>query len=345
MKKIVIDGSFVSKNVTGVQRFNWEVLKTLVYFNDIEWYIAVSNDTDIKKLNGIPNLKIIQQGKKNNKRWQFFTLTKIAKKLHADVLCMSNFTPLFKKDYLVLHDVTFLDKEGNNRKLWAFAYKFFVSFRFNKHKHIFTVSEFSKERISYHYKKYPKNKITVVGSAGDHWNKIEEKKPSFITDDKEYFLSVGSTTPNKNFKYVIELAKKNNDKHFEIVGRIDENIKKYVGELSNVHFTGYVSNEELKWLYKNCQGFILPSTYEGFGLPPLEAIFCGCKSILLSDINVFKEIYKDAAIYFNPYDYENQIDLNNIKTISEVEKQRLMTTYTWLNVATKIYNVIKEESK
>ena len=139
MKNILIDGSFVEKNVTGVQRFCWEILKNIVKYEDMKFYILIPKSTDIKKLDGISNLEIIQEGKKNNKYFQFHTLSKVAKRLKADVLCMSNFTPMFKKDYLVLHDVTFLDKDGHNRFLWALAYRFFVGFRFNKHKYRITI--------------------------------------------------------------------------------------------------------------------------------------------------------------------------------------------------------------
>ena len=343
MRKIMIDGSFVGKNVTGVQRFNWEVLKQLVKYKDINWSIAISEDIDKTKLDGIDNLTIIQKGKKNNKFWQFFTLGKLAKKNHADLLCMSNFTPLFKKDYIVLHDVTYLDKTVKNKKLWRLAYQLFVKFHFKKHKHIFTVSNFSKERIKYHYK-VNDDKITVVGSAADHWADIEAKKPANINFEN-FFLSVGSTTPNKNFQYVIELAKKYKDKQFVVVGRIDDKMNELANGLDNVFFTGYMTNEELAWLYKNSNGFILPSLYEGFGLPPLEALYCGCKYLLLSDIQVFKEIYQKAANYLDPYDYKNLIDLDNLKEVSSEERERLLSTYTWHNTAKFIYEDIKKDSK
>lgn len=341
MKNILIDGSFVEKNVTGVQRFCWEILKNIVKYEDIKFYILIPKSTDIKKLDGISNLEIIQEGKKNNKYFQFHTLSKVAKRLKADVLCMSNFTPMFKKDYLVLHDVTFLDKDGHNRFLWALAYRFFVGFRFNKHKNIMTVSEFSKSRIHYHYKKYDVNKIKVVGTGGDHFKYLNSKKPDVIKDNEKYYLSVGSTTPNKNFKYVIELAKRNPDKLFIITGRIDDNMKEYVNSLKNMRLSGYLENEELKYLYENCEAFILPSTYEGFGLPPLEAIFCGCKKICLSTIDVFKEVYGKSANYLDPNDYTNLIDLNNLKEISEEERKRLTETYNWENITKNVYEVIK----
>lgn len=341
MKNILIDGSFVSKQVTGVQRFNWCVLEELVKYTDINWYIAVSKDTDITKLKSINNITIIQKGKKNNKYWQFITLGRIARKLKAQVLAMSNFSPLFKKDYVVLHDVTAFEKEGNNNKLWALKNRIFIRFRFKSHKNVFTVSEFSKGRIST-ILKYDKDRIHVCYSGGDHWNKIDAKRPeNFI--DKPYVLSVGSATANKNFKYVVKLAEKTKDINFMICGRVDEETKEYLSKFPNVSFTGYIDNSELKYYYLHATSFILPSTYEGFGLPPLEAVYCGVKSICLSNIDVFKELYQGAANYFDPYDYENQVDLHNIKEISDIERKRLIETFNWFNVARKIHDVLIKE--
>ncbi len=74
---------------------------------------------------------------------------------------------------------------------------------------------------------------------------------------------------------------------------------------SKVIFTGILSDEELFFVYKNAKMLVLPSFYEGFGLPPLEAMSTGCP-VILSDIEVFKEIYKDSAIYCKP---ENPLDI------------------------------------
>ena len=336
MKNILIDGSFVSKQVTGVQRFNWCVLEELVKYTDINWYIAISKDTDSSKLKSFKNITIIEKGKKNNKFWQFITLGRIARTINAEVLAMSNFSPLFKKDYVVLHDVTAFEKEGRNNKLWALKNRIFIRFRFKKHKAVFTVSNFSKDRIA-SVLKYNKDNISVCYSGGDHWNNIESKRPANFKD-VPYVLSVGSATANKNFKYVVELARKTKDINFVIIGRVSDETREVLSKLPNVIFTGYLDNSELKYYYEHALTFILPSTYEGFGLPPLEAVYCGVKSICLSNIKVFKELYKDAANYFDPNDYVNQIDLHNIKNITEKERDRLISTYNWENVSKTIHD-------
>lgn len=69
---------------------------------------------------------------------------------------------------------------------------------------------------------------------------------------------------------------------------------------NRIHFTGFVSNEELKNYYHYADLFAFPSLYEGFGLPPLEAMSAGCRNIAVSDIPVLHEIYGDHVSYFEP---------------------------------------------
>ena len=340
MKRILVDGSFIGKRVTGVQRFNWEVLKELSAIPDLKIYVAVAKDVQLDNFK-IGNVEIIREGKKNNKYWQLFTLKKISKKLKTPVLGMSNFTPLFKRDYVVLHDVTYLDKQGKNRFFWSLVYKILVGFRFHKHKKVFTVSQFSKNRMLFHYKKLKEEQVVVVGNGGGHWQDVGIEKPE-LKNIENYFLSVGSTTNNKNFDYIISLAEHNKDKNFIVVGRIDGEYGERTKNVSNIEFTGYISNENLHYLYKNCNGLILPSFYEGFGLPPLEALNCGCRCIAVSDIEVFKEVYGKVANFFDPYDYENTVNLDELKKATEEDAVATMDKYCWKNVARIIYDNLEE---
>lgn len=335
MKKILIDGSFFGKPVTGVQRFCRKTLQELSQIPDLKIYVAVAEDIDTQRF-PMQNVEFVRKGKKNNKFWQLITLGRIAKKMKLPVLGMANFTPLFKKDFLVLHDVTFLDKEGKNRFLWSLAYRIFVGFRIRRHKKIFTVSEFSKSRILHHYKKLKNEQVVVVGNGGGGLKGTEEAKPELKHLD-DFFLSVGSSSANKNFEYVIHLAEQNPAKNFIVTGKIYTDYTEIAKRLPNVQFTGYLSDEELHYLYSHCNGFILPSLYEGFGLPPLEALSCGCRKIIVSDIPVFREVYGNVANFFDPYDYAHTVSLENLKSAGEAETEQVLRKYSWENTARIIY--------
>lgn len=165
-------------------------------------------------------------------------------------------------------------------------------------KKIFTVSEFSKHEIA-EYFKIPQEKIQVAYSSANYllsnvYQNVDITK--FGIQPQEYYLSVSSRNLHKNQQFIMSLAAKYPDKNFVIVGGNHKSFNsayenKTTDNFSNLFFTGYVSDDELASLYKYAKGFIFPSLCEGFGLPPLEAIVLGCKSVALSDIPVFREIY------------------------------------------------------
>ena len=118
---------------------------------------------------------------------------------------------------------------------------------------------------------------------------------------------------------------------------------------SNVHFIGYVSDEELVALYSKAECFVYPSLYEGFGIPPLEAIANNCPCIL-SNIEVFKEIYGERVLYCekdNPESLAEQIknkkELIKIKNINK--DNFLMNKYSWNKTLEKILKVIDRGMK
>jgi len=113
-----------------------------------------------------------------------------------------------------------------------------------------------------------------------------------------------------------------------------------------VKLLGFVSDEELGALYLNSRAFVFPSLSEGFGLPGLEAMSVGTL-VLASDIPVLKEIYKDSAAYFNPYDYtsmekamEDALALEPSVRKERIEKAReFAKRYSWDKMARETIKV------
>jgi glycosyltransferase involved in cell wall biosynthesis len=122
----------------------------------------------------------------------------------------------------------------------------------------------------------------------------------------------------------------------------------YIKKLNdeNIIITGYISDDQKNWLYKNASVFVLPSHYEGFGMPILEAMSFGTPTAV-SDIAVFKEVSGNASLYFdkdNPKDISNKLDslLNNKELqnkLSALGNQRLKK-YSWQENAKKIGNLL-----
>jgi len=172
--------------------------------------------------------------------------------------------------------------------------------------HLLTVSEFSKQRIVHHLR-VPASKISVIPLAADHLSRIASDCRVLARLDispQRYCLTVGSLDPRKNQARclaAIEQIACQPDFKFVLVGggnaRIFEtSCREGAGAFNRVVQTGFVSDGELKALYENAMCFVFPSLYEGFGLPPLEAMYCNCP-VIVSDQAALPEVCGDAAIY------------------------------------------------
>ena len=185
---------------------------------------------------------------------------------------------------------------------------------------IITISEFSKQEII-KYLGIPSEKIAVVPCAVDHsiYNNIIDldeltviKKKFNI--DQDYFLYLGTLEPRKNIERLIDayaaLHKRDTlIPKLVIAGKNGwnyDNVYKKVNDYKineNVIFTGYIDAEEAVTLLKGALAFVFPSIYEGFGMPPLEAMACGVP-IITSNVSSLPEVVQDAGYLIDPFSAE-----------------------------------------
>lgn len=184
-------------------------------------------------------------------------------------------------------------------------------------KKVITVSDFTKNDILTNYP-FVKNKISVTKEAVEgfcYWqNKRETEvilgKYNLIKKEgthgilQAYFLYVGNAYPHKNLEALLDAAEVCTKTFFVLVGKEDffyKRLKEEVAKrnIQNILFTGYVTERELGVLYRNAHLYLFPSLYEGFGLPPLEAMQYGTP-VLSSNRGSLPEILGPAAFYFDP---------------------------------------------
>ena len=202
------------------------------------------------------------------------------------------------------------------------------------------------------------HKIIVTYEAGDLPLKALAKRPSSIKARDAYIMYVGTCFPHKNLKKLVDsfdiLKEQHPDLKLVFVGKRDihsEELEQYAAShptFADIIFTGFASNEELKWLFEHCQAYVFPSLSEGFGLPGIEAMIHGAP-VVSSDATCLPEVYGDAAHYFNP---NNSKDM--AKKISEViSDPKLQKTlkenatvqvkkYSWHRMAEETLLVYKE---
>ena len=119
----------------------------------------------------------------------------------------------------------------------------------------------------------------------------------------EYYFSMANLLKNKNFPWVLRAAKAAPGSVFAIAGGGSLRAEAEalgLADLPNVRYLGYVTDGEAKALMANCRAFLFPTLYEGFGIPPLEAIACGAPRVIVSDMPCMREIYGPHAAYLDP---------------------------------------------
>ncbi len=192
---------------------------------------------------------------------------------------------------------------------------------------IITVSNFSKKDMINEFNiKEDKIKVTYL-SPSNIYKPLDKNLSKEILKkeykiDFPYVLYIGSFSPRKNILNLIrafsKVCIKNKDIKLVIIGKKGEPYYKYLNECiklnikDRVIFTGFIKTHDLPYFYNSSLLFVYPSFYEGFGLPPLEAMASGTPSIV-SNVTSMPEILKDHAVYINPYDaddiYEKIYDL------------------------------------
>ena len=346
--KIIINGRFLTQNITGVQQVGLEITKELDKIAKPGEIEIVSPPEIINKIN-LKNIKMVVVGKKSSNGWVQVDLPRYAKKQHGVILTMSGLPSVLMTDYFIAHDTTFYRFPQTFTKKFIVSYLVCFKLSLSRCRKIFTVSNFSKNELIKVFK-VKADSFCIISPSSQHLRDMEYKSISvskWELKNDDYYLSVSSKAKHKNQKYIEECANRYPDRKFVIVGGNSSNFSAYkANQLKNLIYTGYVSDDELYSLYKHAKGFIFPSLYEGFGIPPLEAITLGIKHIAVSDISVLREIY-DRGVYF--FDPTNAADFDVEKLdrseISDEDLQHYREKYSWEKSAKIIYQEIMKNEK
>lgn len=266
--------------------------------------------------------------------------------------------PIFYKGKLLVtvHDVFHLAMpEYLSKSVQVSARAFYWILRRRADK-IICVSHFTARELI-RFNKIPEEKIQVIYNGVDRsWFDVRPKGNPY---DKPYLLFVGNVKPHKNLSALIKafsMLKDKIDHDLVIVGKRegfltpDYNLENAINNYNlheRVHFTGYIEDDLLKQYYVFADALVFPSLYEGFGLPPLEAMACGCPAVV-SNAASLPEVCGDAALYFNPYKPEDIADkimllLNNDNLRVDLTKKgkEHARQYNWEKTAQETFRVIE----
>lgn len=335
-KKIYINGMFMTQSLTGIQRLCYEFCRRLEG-NQFVLLAPKKMEIDVKDI----SISIRRIGPFKGILWEQLTLPLFMLTRRKSTLWnLGNIGPVFYPGTTMIHDIIFFEP-GYRKDSWSFKLRVLTLLNANRYEKIICPSLFTKERLLDKFPAVSSCDIVVANPGYTHIYDFGEKE--YTLPAKEYYLCVSSVLPNKNFAYIISLARLRSQDSFVVIGKKDKVSDLFQDIPENVIFTGYVLDEELKYLYAHCKGFISPSLYEGFGVPPLEAMGFGCEKIYIADIEVYHEVYGASAIYFDPkniLDLHQKLDAEN--NIDKEEREKVLEKYTWENFKTSFLEQVME---
>ena len=234
-----------------------------------------------------------------------------------------------------------------------------IQYSVERSDHILTISEFSKQEIV-SLLNIPEERISVVYSAPSLSGKTKafEEISQKFSIRKPFVLYVGTIEPRKNLERLIEafktLKKEHRISHQLVLaggsGWENKTIYQAAQELQvagEIIFTGYLSEEEKNTLYKNADLFVFPSLYEGFGMPPLEAMAFGCP-VVCADAASLPEVVGDAAELVDPLDTDSIADgmwrvLSDREYAAELRQKgyQQKEKFTWDDSAEKLIEICR----
>lgn len=221
-----------------------------------------------------------------------------------------SFTPVYgfnNRQVITVHDLIHLDIAAERSSVKEQYYENIVKPVVINSPAVITVSEYSKKKVV-EWSGVAEEKIFVTGNAASSEFTTEGSTRNL---PYEYILYVGNTKPHKNIDMLYRLLTDvSQELHLVIIGQQTNELAELAHQLgvsNRVHSLTQLAEAELAQYYRGARLFIMPSVYEGFGIPVLEAMACGTP-VLTSNTTSLPEVAGAAALYFNPYNYDELVE-------------------------------------
>jgi len=373
--KIGIDASILARNkMTGINRYLQNLLK---YIPEIdkknEYYLFSFGESELSEYT-IKGFNVIYVGKNNiipSKYyfpiWLNFALPIALKKYKIDLFFQPNhFLPYLFNDKKIKNIITIHDLIPKiNPKYRDFFYtnylNIFLPSSIKKSQAIIADSKNSKRDIIKFYNVPAENVYIIYAAADDKFKQrilsAEQKKKliSRYNLPKNFILHVGAIENRKNILGVLKIGDliKNIDKNIKIVlvgkpGYGASEIFKEIKERKNIYYMGHIDDEDLPYIYNLAKLFLFPSFYEGFGLPPLEAMSSGLPT-LTSNTSSISEVVGQGGLIHDPRDYESfTMDIKRLLEDDEFYQEmkgralKQAEKFNWEISARKLVNIFNK---
>ena len=328
--EVVINGRFLARRVSGVERHGREILRCMADQPLVE--------------------STLQQGWRGHAWEQFILPTRL--KQGSVLWSPANTGPIMvRRQALTIHDLTPLEHPEWFQASFARWYRLFLPILARRVQRVFTPSEYVRQKV---IRRFGITEVYVTPNGVDHSLFHPDAKQTRFDLPRKYILFVGTLEPRKNLIHLLqawdEIRVDFSEVWLIIVG-VSGNVFKPIQlsrEMEQVRFLGYVDDETLAGLYANASLFVLPSQDEGFGLPALEAMASGTP-VMVSDGGALPELVGDAGMVFcvsNPNDLKNMLgeSLSNTQRRAVCREKGLERAkdFSWLKTAEIVWKNLRD---
>lgn len=353
-RTVFLNGRFLTQRITGVQRYAFESLLALDRLwstppiPGVRLVLAMPRNAPRIELHAIETERF---GRFAGHAWEQIDLPRrVGDQL---LIGFSATGPAAKKNQLLtVHDAAVYAVPYSFSWKFRVFYKSLLRILAARSRLLMTVSQFSKEEITAALR-IDERKVVVSTEGTEHVFRVRPDRSILDRHQLEpqrFVLAVSSQAAHKNFHAVVRAAALLKDYPVEIVIAGGTNSRVFGGtdraNGARVRHVGYATDAELRALYEAAMVFVFPSRYEGFGIPPLEAMALGCP-VIASNAASIPEVCGPAALYFAPDDHAQLANL--IRTLAADAGLRAKmvrdgrahaSRFSWTNTANAIVSAI-----
>jgi glycosyltransferase involved in cell wall biosynthesis len=339
--QVYINGRFLTQRVTGVQRYAREVLLELddLCTSNTPFRLTVLAPPGAQNP-GLRHSDFRAEGPLTGNAWEQFTLPRLTRNQLLVSFCPTG--PIAKARQLItIHDASVYTYPESFSRAFRVWYRALLGVLVHRVVGVMTVSEFSRSEVI-RYFGCPSDKLSV---SVEGWQHILRPAPDRAILERHeltsgrYVLGVSSPTPSKNFGLLAQAIAQLERPPFDVViaGAADPKVfgTATLPQGPHIKYVGYVSDGELRALYENAGVFVFPSRYEGFGLPPIEAMACGAP-VVAAHAGAIPEVCGPGVILIDPGDAAGLAHLLERLLADETERkalgergQKFVQRYSW----------------
>ena len=344
---VFVNARFLCQPLSGVQRFASEILTALDRNLCVDPELAAAigpvvalHPEGILRQPIWRQIPTVQVGRTRGHIWEQGTLYQESK--NGFLISLGNSGPLRHPAQIVaLHDANIWEIPDAFSLGYKLLHRTMRPILAKRAKKLLTVSNFSAGALAKHVK-ISRDQFSVIPNGANHILGVVADPRILQTHglhQQDFLLSVGNLTPNKNIEKLIQAHSLAGPLVLPlvIVGGVASGVEtQRLTATSRVKFLGRVSDGALRALYEQSAGFVFPSLYEGFGIPPLEAMQLGAP-VLATNRTAVPEILQDGAMYFDPTNVEKMaLALQKFSDLSADAKSELVargrsisSDFTW----------------